>query len=601
MAFRDPKVQEWLDAIRTNQLSRRQLIRRSVALGLAVPAVSALLAACDPDDDDVVDDAPIVDDEDDDEDPGVDPVDDDEDDVDPVDDDEDDVDPVDDDDVDDDVDDDEPTDDEFGGTLEVALIGEPPTLDIHRTTATIVALITWHIYEPLFTWDEDFELTEELAESLEVSDDGLVNTVSVRQGVTFHNGDELTAADVVASIERWGRISGLGGSLMESVDQVEQVDDHTVEFHMSEPYGAFAVALARQNQGCAIYPQSVVDQAEDEDLGEYIGTGPYQFVEQIADQHILVERFEDYVSRDEETSGYAGMKNQYLDGIRFIPVPDEASRVAGLQAGDYHYLESVVPDHFETLEEDPNSEVEVLPPDGWATYVLNTDQGVMANQTLRQAIQAALDHEPILLAGWGEGFYRLDPSIMQQETVWHSNVGEDLYNISDPERAQELAEEAGYDGEPIRLMTTQEYAHQFNIAAVGEQQLTDAGFNIELEIFDWATLVDRRNDQEAWDIFTTGISFRVDPIQLPPFQGCDWPGWWCTDDKVEWNERLEREPEFEGRYEAFERLQELFYEEVPMIKFGDTISISARSPRLRNFVTPTQLQPAFWNVWLDQS
>jgi peptide/nickel transport system substrate-binding protein len=564
-------------------LTRRDLLKRGALLGASVPAVAALLAACAEDDDGV--DAPAVD-----------PDDDDDDMVAVDDDDEDDDEPVD---EPDDDDDEEPAEDERGGTLEVALIGEPPSLDIHQTTATIVALVTWHMYEPLFTWDEEFQVTGELADSLDTSDDGLVNTIRLREGVTFHNGEPMTANDVVASIERWGTISGLGRSLMEAVENVEQIDDHTIEFTMSEPFGAFAVALARQNQGCGIYPASLLEEAGEDPLPEYIGTGPYRMVEHVPDRHIRMERYEDYQSRSEPTSGYAGMKNQYVDEIVFVPVPDEAGRVSGLQAGEYHYLESVTPDHFDTLDADENSEVEVLPPSSWATYVLNTAEGVLTNQTLRQALQAAMDHEPIVMAGWGEGFYRLDPSLMQQETVWHSMVGEELYDINDPERAQELADEAGYEGEPIRLMTTQEYAHQYSIAAVGQQQLVDAGFNIEMEVFDWATVGERRVDPALWDIFTTGISFRVDPIQLPPFQGCGWPGWWCTDEKVEWNERLEREPAFEDRYEAFERLQELFYKEVPMIKFGDTIAISARSPRLRNFVTPTQLQPAFWNVWLD--
>jgi peptide/nickel transport system substrate-binding protein len=564
-------------------LTRRDLLKRGALLGASVPAVAALLAACAEDDDGV--DAPAVD-----------PDDDDDDMVAVDDDDEDDDEPVD---EPDDDDDEEPAEDERGGTLEVALIGEPPSLDIHQTTATIVALVTWHMYEPLFTWDEEFQVTGELADSLDTSDDGLVNTIRLREGVTFHNGEPMTANDVVASIERWGTISGLGRSLMEAVENVEQIDDHTIEFTMSEPFGAFAVALARQNQGCGIYPASLLEEAGEDPLPEYIGTGPYRMVEHVPDRHIRMERYEDYQSRSEPTSGYAGMKNQYIDEIVFVPVPDEAGRVAGLQAGEYQYLESVTPDHFDTLEADENSEVEVLPPSSWATYVLNIAEGVLTNQTLRQALQAAMDHEPIVMAGWGEGFYRLDPSLMQQETVWHSMVGEELYDINDPELAQELAEEAGYDGEPIRLMTTQEYAHQYSIAAVGQQQLVDAGFNIEMEVFDWATVGERRVDPALWDIFTTGISFRVDPIQLPPLQGCDWPGWWCTDEKVEWTERLEREPEFEDRFEAFEELQRLFYEEVPMIKFGDTIAISARSPRLRNFVTPTQLQPAFWNVWLD--
>jgi peptide/nickel transport system substrate-binding protein len=596
MANRDPKIQQWLESIRDNQLSRRQLLKRGAALGLAVPAVSTLLAACDEADDDDV----VVDDDG----PAAEPADDDTDEVDeePVDD-EDEEEPVetDDDDVEDEEDEDAVVDGEGqeGGTLEVALIGEPPTLDVHQTTATIVALIAWHLYEPLFTWDEDFQVTPELAQEHEVSDDGLVNTLRIREGVTFHNGDDLTADDVVASIERWAEISGLGGSLLENVEEIEIVDDHTIDFHMVEPYGAFAVALARQNQGAAIYPASVIEESGDDGLAENIGTGPYQLEAREADQYIHLVRFEDYSSREEETSGYAGQKNQYIDEIYLRPVPDEAARIAGLQAGDFHYLESIIPDHFESLEGDDNVAVEIMGTSGWAVFVMNTAEGIFTDQLMRKAVQAAVDCEPVMQAGYGDGFFELDPGIMTTDTVWNSQVGAELYNLGDPDLAQELLDEAGYDGTPIRIMTTQEYMHQYNQAVMLEQQLNDAGFEVDLEVFDWATLTERRNDEGAWDIFTTSFSFRVDPIQLPMLQGTSWPGWWASEEKVELTTRLERETEFEDRYEVLEQIQELFYEEAPQVKIGDSLELSARSPLVQNFTTPTQLQPAFWNIWLD--
>jgi peptide/nickel transport system substrate-binding protein len=600
MSKRNPQVQQWLEAMRDNQLSRRQLLKRGAALGLAVPTVSALLAACDPDDDGVDDEAggvePMPDDDDTDDDADVEPDDEVEED--------DDVDeePADTDDDTDDEDDDAAAegDGQEGGTLEVALIGEPPTLDIHQTTATIVALIAWHIYEPLFTWDEDYQVTPELAEDLEVSDDGLTNTLRIREGVTFHNGDDLTADDVIASIERWAGISGLGESLMNNVEEVEIVDDHTIDFHMVEPYGAFAVALARQNQGCGIYPASIVEESGDDGLSEHIGTGPYQLEAREADQYVHLVRFEDYVTREEETSGYAGQKNQYIDEIYMRPVPDEAGRIAGLQAGDFHYLESIIPDHFESLEGDENVTVEIMGTSGWAVFVMNTAEGIFTDQTLRKAVQAAVDCEPVMQAGYGDGFFELDPGIMTTDTVWNSQVGEEFYNMADPDRAGELLEEAGYDGTPVRIMTTQEYQHQYNQAVMLEQQLADAGFEVDLEVFDWATLTERRNDQTAWDIFTTSFSFRVDPIQLPMLQGTSWPGWWDSEEKVELTDRLERETEFEDRYEVLEQIQELFYEEAPQVKIGDSLELSARSPLVQNFTTPTQLQPAFWNIWLDE-
>src|SRR5690606_21252259 len=114
--------------------------------------------------------------------------------------------------------------------------------------------------------------------------------------------------------------------------------------NMAETLGSFSVLLARQNQGCSIYPASVVEGAGSEPLEEFIGTGPYEFVERQADAYIRFARFEDYVSPEGAPNGYAGQKIAYFDLIEFIPVPDEAARIAGLQAGDYDYLEAIVAD-----------------------------------------------------------------------------------------------------------------------------------------------------------------------------------------------------------------------------------------------------------------
>ncbi len=600
MRIRGKDTVELMESLRTNYMTRRQLIRRSAVAGLALPAVSTLLAACEVDDDD--DD---VDDVDDDE-PAAEPDDDEEDEIE-VEPDDDEVEDVDDDepvdDTDDDVDDEDEEvddDDRYGGTLNMAAIGEPPSLDIHTTTATATAINAWQMYETLFTWDEDLELMMDLADDLEVSDDGMNNTVHLREGVNFHNGEEMTAEDVVASIERWASISGLGADLVEAVDEMEIVDDYTIEFQMGNPLGAFSTMLARQNQGCGIYPASVIEESDEDSLADYIGTGPFQFVEWASDQHIHYQRFDDYTPREDEPSGYGGRKTAYLDEMFFIPVPDEAARVAGIQAGDYHYLESINPDNFETLDDDENVSAELLAPTSWGTLVVNHSEGLMSDITMRQAVQAALEHEELAVAAYGADFQRLDPGVMFQETAWHSTAGEELYSPNDPDRAMELAEEAGYDGEPIRIMATQEYAYMYNFAIQAEQQLQDAGFTTELDVVDWATLTDRRNDPAEWDLFTTGITFRIDPVMLPFMMGTTWPGWWDSDRKVQLTAELQQETDFDARFAIWEEIQELFYEEVPLIKIADQFNLNARSPQLQGFEGFVQLSPSFWNVWLEE-
>lgn len=589
MTDRTRELLEFADRAGDVRLSRRKMLRSTAVLGVG----AALLAACDPEaeDEDVDgDDAPVIDDDDDDEeDPGADPdeaVDEeDEEDEDAVDEDETDV---------------GGDSDRHGGEIRVALIGEPPSLDLHMSTATVSVLVSAHMFEFLFTWDEDFEVKPELVDEWEVSDDGLTNTLHLRQGVPFHNGDGLTADDVYASIDRWANVLGVGfgQELMEKTDEIEVVDDSTLAFHMNEPFGTFAVSLARQSNACAIYPQSIVEEAGDSTIGEYIGTGPYRFIEHLSDQHILVERFEDFAGRDEDPDGYGGGKHAYADSIRFVPVPDEAARVAGIQAGDFDYLEAIGPEQFETLDEDPNVVAEVGPPDGNELAIFNMAEGIMTDINMRRAVQAVVDHEEILTASHGEGFFRLDPGHMWAETIWHSTAGEDLYNMADPELAQEYLEEAGYDGETIRIITTQEYMDMYYQSVILEQQLEDIGMNVEVEIFDWSTLLETRGDLSAWDIAITGFAFRVDPAQLHT-NNCEWGGRWCSEEKEELVGQMLSEVDLDERLALWEQIQEMAYEEAALIKFGDGNALLAYSPRL-NDVTLTQLIPAFWNVWIEE-
>src|SRR5215203_4920307 len=234
---------------------------------------------------------------------------------------------------------DDPASGTRGGTLRVATIGEPPHLDEHQSTAEIIAVIGYCAYEGLFTYDATYQAIPELVETYTASEDGLTHTMALRQEVMFHNGEEMTAADAIASVERWGRISGVGKRLMEMTKELAQVDDYTIEFRLSEPYGTILIGLAHNTQACTIHPKSILDAAGDEPMtnpDQYIGTGPYRLVEWQRDAAMRFERFDDYKSASEDgPKGYGGTKYAYADTIEFIPVPDIAARVAGLQAGDY--------------------------------------------------------------------------------------------------------------------------------------------------------------------------------------------------------------------------------------------------------------------------
>ena len=242
-----------------------------------------------------------------------------------------------------------------GGTLRYVMIDTPPTLDQHVVTATLGTTISQHFFETLFTFTGAWEPVPFLAKSAKVRDGGKLIVIQLRQGVLFHNGKEMTSADIVASLNRWGKSGARGPVLFAHVEKVEADGKHTVRISLKEPFAPWATLLGYANGGPVIYPKEVVEDAGKEPIApkNYIGTGPYRFVEWKSGHEIILERFDKYVKRTEKADGYAGERIAYFDKIVFIPAPDPGTRVNGVKAGDYDYAENIPGDLFEDLEKDP--------------------------------------------------------------------------------------------------------------------------------------------------------------------------------------------------------------------------------------------------------
>jgi peptide/nickel transport system substrate-binding protein len=120
----------------------------------------------------------------------------------------------------------------MGGVLKAGMIGEAPTLDLHVTTAVITQQITWHVYETLFTYDKNLSPIPMLAEGHAIGDSGRRYTITLRKGVRFHNGKEMTSADVIASLQHWSKLSTPGKAIWKNVEALEAKDPSTVVIHL---------------------------------------------------------------------------------------------------------------------------------------------------------------------------------------------------------------------------------------------------------------------------------------------------------------------------------------------------------------------------------
>lgn len=398
--------------------------------------------------------------------------------------------------------------------LHVAISANPPSLDPQSINSNIVGGIGVHVYEPLFAMHADYEPTPVLAESYEVSDDGMVYTIKLRQGVKFHNGEEMTADDVVASMNRWIEVSAkantlIGGSVF------EKVDDYTVNLKVNQASSDIIMILASPIQAAAIYPAEVVESATAEGISEYIGTGPYKVSEWKQDQYVKLEAYEDYQPSEGEASGLAGEKQAATPTIYYDVVTDASTRIAGVQSGEYDISEEIPIDNYEDLSSDNGLTLKV-DRGGTLNLFLDTTEGVMANQTFRQAVLAALNCDDIMLAAYGNpDLYELNASWSDPtDTQWGTDAGSEYYNQQDTEKAKELLAEAGYNNEKVVLVTTQDYPEMYNATLVVQEELKQAGINAEVETYDFSTFMEHRSDPQQFDMFITSNSYNMLPIQL---------------------------------------------------------------------------------------
>ena len=483
-----------------------------------------------------------------------------------------------------------------GGTLDVATIGEPPGLDPMLPYGILAQHISKHIYENLFTFDASWRPVPMLAAGYRTSADGRTYTIRLRRGVTFHDGSALDAADVVASLQRWVQVESTAKSLLApNLEAMTAVDPQTVEIRLKNPSATLIYILAAD--AAPIYPSEAVAKFGTSPLKEYVGTGPYRFGEWLPDRHIELVRNDAYAARDEAPSGFAGKRVAHHKAIRFVPVPDVSVRVAGVQSGQYDVALDVNPDMYETLKGDPRVRSLLIRPFGWPFFAMNKAQGLFTDARLRRAFLAALDMDQLMAAGFGDkALYEVNGSIYPRQIAdWYATAGTEPYNQKAAVKAKQLLEEAGYDRRPVRILTSRQYDFLYKISLVAAQQARAAGFTVDLQVVEWATLVERRQQPSQYEIFVTFNSMSPAPplYQLWLFEF--WPGWWKNAEKDQLLREFDAATDPARRTAIWQSIQKVIWSEVAVVKVGDFFGYAVASPKLAG-VQEIYTMP-FWNTW----
>jgi peptide/nickel transport system substrate-binding protein len=482
-----------------------------------------------------------------------------------------------------------------GGAITIATIGEPPTLDPMESTADVVGLIAQHVFETLYTWGDGWRIVPLLAASdPQISDDGKTYTIPLRTGVRFHDGQVMTSADVLASLQRWMRVAVRGRQTAEITESVTAPDANTIRIVLKQPYAPLLALLSLQTSAAIILPAN----KQPTPLTEFVGTGPYQFRERQPDRYVLLTRFAGYSARDEQPNMYGGRRTPYIEELRFVPVPNAATRVEGALSGQYNYVDSLPVESAPRLRGQQRVTPIVFQNFGWPLIFFNTRDGVMANPAIRRAVQASLNVGDMLEAAFGgPDFYQLDGAYYPQGWQFNSAAGAEGFNRPDPARARAMAREAGYTGQTIRFMTTQQFDFHYKMSLVAAENMRAAGFTVDLQVLDWATQLQRRPEGQLWDMFFTHGPILPEPTLYSFFSSAA-PGWWSTPARARVVGAFSSESNPQRRAALWGDVQRLLYEEAPVIKLGNFNALAARSSGL-NGLTPAPW-PFFWNVWLQQ-
>lgn len=477
-----------------------------------------------------------------------------------------------------------------GGILRVGLQADPAELDPHKTSLTAAWHVIEHVYNGLVTTNPSLEPVPSLAESWDISEDGLTYTFHLRQGVLFHNGRELVAEDVKYSYERIldPETASPAQPDLDNVESIEVVDDATVAITLLTPDSSFLAKL--MGSSLAIVPSEVVD-AEGDLMNTMVGTGPFRFVEYVPNSMLVVEANPDYFEE--------GLP--YLDGIEFQIVPDNTARTTALSSGTVDFIEYAPAQDLPIFEADETIVVTGDENTNIRFFAFNTEIEPFNDVRVRQAISMAVDRGPIIDAAiFGAG---QPTNILFPETYWAGYESE--IPAPDIEGAKALLAEAGYpDGFTTELHSWSQYAFLSNAAVVLQEQLKQIGVESELRFEENAVYLENYFASN-FEISVTGTSAYVDPNDVVQNNFQSTSGTNASRYNSEEMDSLiaagMAETDQEARAEIYYQVQELIKTDLPWVN----LFIASQYEAMKDFVKdyehyPTGSNVSFKTVWLDQ-
>lgn len=392
-----------------------------------------------------------------------------------------------------------------GGSMTIALDGDPSALNPLYTADRNSLIIQQALYAPLF-YTNDGEVEPALAESLTPSEDNLTYTLTLKENLTWHDDEPLTADDIVFTINTildenqmvWTR-----GNFVFDDKPVEAkaVDETTVEFTLATIAPSFEAAVHN------LFPipkhifDGEVDIQKSEENTNPVGSGPFKFVDYKAGQYLKAERFNNYFAH-----------KPYLDTLIFQVFKDENSANLALQNGEVN-LKGLQPSDVPTIEKTERTDI-VLYPEYRMTYIsFNMNVPELNNVKFRQALSYALDREELIKAAYGSEEYAVPATSIFTPDVQYQTTDVETYD-NDLDKAKQLLEESGVDtSRKFNIIYVNNNKAYEGIGLYLQQQFKKIGVDLELDTGDAGKTYSIADDREskAYDLYLDGYIMRSEP------------------------------------------------------------------------------------------
>lgn len=491
-------------------------------------------------------------------------------------------------------------------TVTAVLEAEIVTLDPHFTPAYITRTFGYMVFDTLFAMNAAGEVKPQMVQSWTTSPDGLTWTFTLRDGLKWHDGTDVAATDIVASLQRWFTRSALGRRLGNATASLEARDAKTFVLTLREPFGLVLETLGTTSSpGPFMMPARLAQTPGTERIPEIIGSGPfvYRREDHRPGDRMLLRRNAAYVPRNEPADHLAGGKVVRIQELDIRVIPDGATVVSAMRSGEIDYMQYAPFDMLSALERDRR--ITLVNFHGLEQftghYRTNAASGPFADPAIRRVLLSLVDQTEVMTGmGLTDRYSRSCNAFFICGSPYESDVGTEPMRNPSIEAAREALRRTSYNGEPVIVLVANDLEAPKISSEILADRLRRAGFTVDMQVMDWASVLARRTRREGWSVFgvhALGVDLH-NPLTNSVIgfncTGATTGGFHCQEALTPLFDAFAAAPTLAERQRIAGEIQGIVYGQAMAVPWGQFAQPAAHRAQLRNLI-PSAI-PLFWNV-----